>query len=93
MRYDNATEFKFDFQGHEFTAYFDQSNNLIDIDCDDYEFERDLDYDNARYKAQEDYELFLKNEEADAKDWENTKWHLNKQFVKAEMAEINYICL
>lgn len=80
MRYPFATEFKFDFQGHEFTAYFDESNNLIDIDCGDYEFERDLDYDNARYKAQEDYEHYLKEQEERAKDKENTEWHLNQQF-------------
>lgn len=82
MRYPFATEFKFDFGSEELTAFFDESNNLIDIDCGDYEFERDLDYDNARYKAQEDYEAFLKNEEEQAKDWENTKWHLNKQFTQ-----------
>ena len=82
MRYPNETEFKFDFQGEEFTAYFDQSNNFVDIDCGDYEFVTSGEYKEAKLKGIGDYELFLKNEEADAKDWENTKWHLNKQFTQ-----------
>ena len=82
MRYPNETEFKFDFQGEEFTAYFDSSDNLLAIDCGDYEFVTSGQYLDAKGKAEDDYELFLKNEEAEAKDWENTKWHLNKQFTQ-----------
>ena len=81
MRYPFATEFKFDFQGEELTAYFDQSNNLIDIDDDDsFGFLSPDEYNQAKIKAKSDYEAYLKQQEADAKDWENTKWHLEQQF-------------
>jgi hypothetical protein len=32
--------------------------------------------------AMEQYEAHLKNQESEAKDWENTKWHLEKQFTQ-----------
>jgi len=81
MRYTFATEFKFDFQGEELTAYFNQSNNLIGIDDDDsFGFLDDLEYKEAKMEAIKQYEAYLKQQEANAKDWENTKWHLNQQF-------------
>lgn len=86
MRYLGATEFKFDFKGHEFTAYFDESDSLIDIDIDtDTEYVTYIpndEYKQAMKKAIEQYEAYLKEQEAEAKDWENTKWHLEKQFTQ-----------
>ena len=79
MRYQFATEFKFDFGNTELTAYFDESNNLIHVDADDDDFIQ-LDIQAAEIKAVKEYEAQLKEQEADAKDWENTKWHLNRQF-------------
>ena len=81
MRYPFATEFKFDFGNTELTAYFDDNNNLIHVDADDDDLIQ-LDIQAAEIKAVKEYEAFLKNQEAEAKDWENTKWHLNKQFTQ-----------
>lgn len=81
MRYDNATEFKFYFGNTELTAYFDESNNLIHVDADDNDFIQ-LDIQAAEIKAKSEYEAYLKEQEAEAKDWENTKWHLEKQFTQ-----------
>jgi len=81
MRYPFATEFKFDFQGEELTAYFDSSDNLIHLDTDNFDLTGNQIF-HAKHKAQCDYDDFLKNQEAEAKDWENTKWHLNKQFTQ-----------
>lgn len=79
MRYQFATEFKFDFRGHELTSYFDDSDNLIDVDTDDYDFIQ-LDIQAAEIKAKSEYEAYLEQQESHAKDWGNTKWHLNQQF-------------
>ncbi len=77
MRTSGANEFKFDFGELELTAYFDDSGNLIHVDTDDMTPpEITMVEDVAKIK----YEHYLKEQEANAKDWENTKWHLNKQF-------------
>ena len=79
MRYQFATEFKFDFGNTELTAYFDDSGNLIHVDTDDYDWDI-MTIALAKSVAITQYEAYLKQQEADAKDWENTKWHLNQQF-------------
>lgn len=79
MRISGANEFKFDFGELELTAYFDDSGNLIHVDTDDFDLTGGQVF-HAKRKAKSDYEEYLKQQEADAKDWENNKWHLEKQF-------------
>lgn len=82
MRYPFATEFKFDFQGHEFTAYFDESDSLIDTvtETEYFIYMPSDEYKQAKIEAIKQYEAYLKEQEESAKDKENTEWHLNQQF-------------
>lgn len=72
------TEFAFEYNGHKMKAYFD-GKILSYFDELGYDYAL-LECSLIRLAAIKQYEAYLKQQEANDKDWENTKWHLNQQF-------------
>lgn len=71
------TAFEFEYNGHTMKAYF-RDDKFVYFD---YEYQNEnLEYSLIKEVAIKQYEEHLKQQEANAKDWENTKWHLEQQF-------------
>jgi hypothetical protein len=78
-------KFTFKIWHYTLTAYYDDKGYLVDVDApEDFS---DYDFKLCKLTAEIELNRHLnalkeldKKQEAEAKDWENTKWHLNKQF-------------
>ena len=80
-------KFIFKIWDYTLTAYYDDKGYLVDVDApEDFS---DYDFKICKLTAEIELKKHLnalkeldKKQEAEAKDWENTKWHLNKQFTQ-----------
>lgn len=78
-------KFSFTIWDYTIIAYYDDRGNIIDVDApEDFS---DYDFKLCKLTAEIELKKHLKalkeqdrKDEEDAKDWENTKWHLEQQF-------------